>query len=361
MHIVQLANFASPTSGGLGMVIRSLRTEYERSGHHVTTIVPDSGPGTEERAGTVTISAPSIGNGYRMVVSRRRLFGELARLRPDAVEISDRATMLWAADWAARAGIPSIMLVHERLDAILAGWVPKWVPLRRVADRWNRSAAGRVNVIVCPSEFAAAEFDRIGAPVARVPWGVDLTTFRPRPMLASPRPHLISVGRLSREKRPELAVEAVRVLVGWGHDVTMTFVGGGPLYAELRRRAAGLPVTFTGHVSDRDTVARLLASADVAIAASPAECFGLAVLEALAAGVPVVVNERSGAAEVVTETCGIGTTPSPRAIARATEEIMARDRQDSRHAARARAEGYQWSTTAHEILCLVAARRPVPA
>ena len=67
-------------------------------------------------------------------------------------------------------------------------------------------------------------------------------------------------------------------------------VGDGPAGAALRRRAQGLPVTFTGHLANRRRMSHLLAAADVALATCPCESFGLAALEALACGTPVVAS-----------------------------------------------------------------------
>ena len=50
---------------------------------------------------------------------------------------------------------------------------------RRAADRLNARLAAEFDVVVCATAFAQAEFDRIGAPTHRVPFGVDLDTFRP--------------------------------------------------------------------------------------------------------------------------------------------------------------------------------------
>ena len=83
----------------------------------------------------------------------------------------------------------------------------------------------------------------------------------------------------------------------------LVVAGDGPLRGRLERRAAreGLPVTFAGFLPDRADLAALLASADVAIAPGPAETFGLAGLEALACGTPVVVSAESALPEVVGE------------------------------------------------------------
>ena len=79
----------------------------------------------------------------------------------------------------------------------------------------------------------------------------------------------------------------------------LVVAGDGSRRAALAYRAARLPVRFAGHITDRDDVAALLASADVAVAPGPVETFGLAALEALACGTPVVVNDASALPEVV--------------------------------------------------------------
>ena len=76
----------------------------------------------------------------------------------------------------------------------------------------------------------------------------------------------------------------------------LVVAGDGSRRAALAYRAARLPVRFAGHIADRAAVAALLASADVVLAPGPVETFGLAALEALACGTPVVVNEAERAA-----------------------------------------------------------------
>ncbi len=73
----------------------------------------------------------------------------------------------------------------------------------------------------------------------------------------------------------------------------LVVAGDGPLRRPLQASAARLPVRFLGHVASRESLAKLLATADVVIAPSPAETFGLSALEALASGTPVVVSSRS--------------------------------------------------------------------
>ena len=98
---------------------------------------------------------------------------------------------------------------------------------------------------------------------------------------------------------------------------------------------------FAGHIADRSAVAALLASADVVVAPGPVETFGLAALEALACGTPVVVNESSALPEVVGD-AGVAVAGTPEAFADGVQELMARPSAVRRETARARAEGFGW-------------------
>ena len=127
-------------------------------------------------------------------------------------------------------------------------------------------------------------------------------------------------------------------------------VGEGPLRARLEAEAAGLPVTFTGHIGDRRLLAALMAGADVGIAPCPAETFGLAPLEVLACGVPVVVTRPGGACELIDQDCGRAVDPEPAEVARAVCELAELPRVGRRVAARTRAEGFSWDAAVAGLL-----------
>jgi alpha-1,6-mannosyltransferase len=357
--IVRLANFVTPTSGGLRTYLDEVGRRYVRHGHRVALVIP--GPADrDEHTGAgrrVTIRGPRLpgGAGYHLLASRSRVLATLGLLRPDVLEVSDKLTLGWVAPWAAARRIPVVLFSHERLDAALAPWLPSWFPVEPAADLVNRRLARLADVVVCASAFAAAEFERAGAPrVHRLPLGVDLDTFRPA---ATPRPGtgrgrlLVTVSRLSREKRPEAAVECVRLLLPDGVPTRLLVIGDGPLRGELARRASGLPVRFLGHL-DRAAVAHVVAAADVLVAPAPAETFGLAVLEALACGTPAVVPDRGAAPELVTPAAGVVTGGSPHELAGGVREVCARPAAGRRAGARARAEQFPWDATVAGMLAI---------
>ncbi|MFC7278423.1 glycosyltransferase [Paractinoplanes rhizophilus] len=352
MRIVRLANFVTTHSGGLRTALRQLGEGYQRAGHEAVLIVPG-----RERSDTMTsqgrvITLPSSPlprtGGYRVMAGRRELTRLLDELEPDRIEVSDRATLRWTGTWARQRGVGSMMVSHESLAGLLGVWgMPKRDSL---ADRLNLRTAQNFDTIVCTTAFAAAEFRRLGVPnLVEVPLGVDLEEFHPRHADAAVRARyarpdellVVFCSRLSAAKRPELAVDAVAALRNAKVPAVLVLAGDGTRRTSLAYRAARLPVRFAGHIADRSAVAALLASADVVVAPGPVETFGLAALEALACGTPVVVNESSALPEVVGD-AGVAVAGTPEAFAGGVQELLARPSAARRAAARARAERFGW-------------------
>jgi alpha-1,6-mannosyltransferase len=388
MRIVQVANFYTPTSGGLKIVVEETGRGFLEAGHERMLIVPGTAESVEQTSSGQRVVMPSLrlpgfGN-YRLLVSRRRIRELLAAQPPDILEVSDKFSLPWLARWSRRRGVPLVLFSHERLDAVLRPRLPRWFPLRATADVVNRRLSRLADQVVVTSSFSSAEFERVGAVnLRRVRLGVDLDTFRPaaeqpagedragpvaipgqsptawppggEPAAGAPagsRPvRLVTVSRLSKEKSPGQAVETVRELHRQGVPATLVMIGDGPQLERLRKQAEGLPVTFLRHISDRRELADLVAAADVALSPSPAETFGLATLEALACGTPVVVPA-DGAARELLDAPGSGAVSDGTAagMAEAIRHLMAVPEHERRKAARAAAERYPWSATVAGLL-----------
>jgi alpha-1,6-mannosyltransferase len=360
-RIAQLANFYGPCTGGLRTVVEELARCYAASGFERVLIAP--GPSDTEETGEhgthIFIKSPVVpaSGGYRVIRKTGAVLKLLDKLKPDVVEVSDKLTLVAAARWARERGIPCTLLSHERIDAILGGRVPRFVSLRRAADAWNAKLARSFDAVICPSRFASHEFERIGADnVTVVPWGVALDTFSPAAgqgvVVHNRRAalELICVGRLSKEKEPTLAVDVAAELHRRGVDVHLTMVGTGPMSGVLERRARRTPVTFTGHVHGRSAVAGLLAGADLTLAPCGAETFGLAVLESLACGTPVVTSDSGAAFEVCGPGCGAAAPADAGKMADVVTMLLSGDREALRVRSRARAELFPWSKAAESVL-----------
>ena len=159
----------------------------------------------------------------------------------------------------------------------------------------QRRLVAEADAVVVPSIAARERLAVLGAPPAAAGaqvLGHVVRSFADEAPVArlTPRRALV-VSRLAREKGVDLAIDACARA-----GLPLTVCGDGPLAAQLRARAVatGADVAFTGHL-DAAALARLRAEASVALVPSRAhETFGLAAVEALAAGLPVVAT-RSGA------------------------------------------------------------------
>src|SRR6266851_1037695 len=199
MRIVRLANFVAPHSGGLRTSLTELGAGYLAAGHEPVLIIPGERDSDRQTAQgrVITLRAPRVPftGGYRVLWRRRRLAGLLARLRPDALEVSDRTTLRWTGAWAGEHGVPAAMVSHESVTALLSlallslallrlaplrlaplRLAPlrlallRLAPLRitapglsrAVADWLNRRTATAYQQVICTTVWAAAEFERIG-------------------------------------------------------------------------------------------------------------------------------------------------------------------------------------------------------
>jgi alpha-1,6-mannosyltransferase len=362
MRIVQLANFYHERSGGLRTAVDAFAAGYVAAGHDVALVVPGPSTGvtTIGDRTAITIRSPRLpgSGGYRTIVDRRAVRDVLARLRPDVIELSDRTTLARIVvrdDHAA----PIVLFSHERLDLAVGRRVPGTSGPTHVVDAWTKRLLARVDVAVCASEFAGAELDALSPrPVRRVPLGVDLDAFSPwnPPVADAPswsagsHHRAVCVGRLSPEKHVRDSIAAIHQLVRSGRLTELLVVGDGPQRGELERLAAGLPVRFAGHVGDRAVVADVLRRADVAIVPSPAETFGLAALEALACGTPVVAAANGAVGELVVPGAGVVARPGVNGLAAAIATVFEGDRDERRRAARARAEEFSWARAVQGML-----------
>lgn len=360
-HIVQCANFVTPRSGGLRTAMRHLAQGYADAGHEVVQIVPDQYDWTESTPwGRIEyVRSPVLpGSGYRVIVQPGRVIALLERLRPDCLEVHDRFTLRGLGYWARSEDIPAMVISHERLDRLVGRWIPDGLSLRPVVDASNRRLANGFDTVVCTTRWAAEEFRRLGVDhLVLAPLGVDLLGFHPanfdedlrRRLTVAEEALIVSAVRLSPEKAPMRVVDTVRELVRRGRRVRAVVAGDGPLRGRLERAAAGLPITFTGFLSDRAELARLLATADVVLAPGPIETFGLAALEALASGTPVVVDAGSALPEVIGG-AGFGVPGEAESFAGAVETLLEISRERARNAARDRAEQFPWSATVETFL-----------
>ncbi len=178
------------------------------------------------------------------------------------------------------------------------GSVPEAMLYGASLGLWQRRMAQAADAVIIPSAFAGARLRELGAPL---PWErVSVLPPPVRPVAASAAapaaPYALVVSRLSPEKGVDVAVDACRLA-----GMSLVVAGEGPQLHALRERAAGGDVRFVGRASDSE-LAKLRAGAAIALAPSrSAETFGIAVAEAMAAGLPVAASRVGALPELVEE------------------------------------------------------------
>ena len=199
----------------------------------------------------------------------------------------------------------------------------------------QRAAYGFAHKVVANSRAAANRliFERVPSrKIAVVPNGLDCDRVPPRQPRATLR-KVVVVANLRPEKGHDVLIDAAVDVLRRFPDARFEIVGGGPDLAPLLARAEARRVlhafTFLGQ---RDDVAARLAAADIFVLPSRSEAFPNAVLEAMAAGLPIVASRVGGLCELIEEgTTGLLVPPGdPQPLADRICRLIA----DPPHAAR---------------------------
>jgi len=324
MRIALACPYAWEAPGGVQVHVRELADRLRRNGHEVLVLAPGSGP-----------SAPGL-----------RIVG-----RP--VRVPYRGTVApicWsAASWrrvreALRSFAPDVLHAHEPFSpstsmfAILATRAPvvatfhAWLDrsrLQTAAAPLLRRIGGRIRVPIAVSE-AAAGFARRSYPAKLrvIPNGLDVIRFadaRPAQGLPPGR-RLLWVNRLDPQKGFGVALAAFGRLAPDVEDLVFVVIGDGP----DREAAGALPPDLSSRVRMLGSIPHhrlppYHAAADVYVsAATGQESFGYVLVEAMAAGVPVVASDIPGYREVVRDGIdGLLVPPrDPGALAGAVRKLL---------------------------------------
>lgn len=256
----------------------------------VATLTRTGAVGAEIQGAGVPVHEIGM-RGNRDLAALPRLVALIRRGRYDVVHTHLYRACVYGRVAARLAGTPRVIATEHSLgDGLIEGR-----PTTRAVRALYRATERLGSATVAVSPTVAARLRGWGVPpgrVAVVPNGVDAAAFafdagrraatRRRLGIAPDEPVVGAVGRLVPTKRFDLLVEAVARLDG----VRLLLVGAGPARQDLERlaRGAGVRAVFAGGTRD---VAGALAAMDVFAAPSVQETFGLGVVEALAAGLPV--------------------------------------------------------------------------
>ena len=181
--------------------------------------------------------------------------------------------------------------------------------MAKYASRYVRWFYERMEVVFAPSEASRRNLAAHGVDadlVHFIPWGVDTALFSPekrddklwKKFGADGKLKLLYAGRISKEKDLDILSEAFVELCGERDDIALALAGGGPYREELEKILSEYPAHFLGYL-DHNQLSAYYASADVFVFPSTTDTFGNVVLEAQAAGLPVIVSDQGGPKENV--------------------------------------------------------------
>ncbi len=314
MHIGFVADTYKPYTSGVTHYIALNKQVLEKMGHIVSVFSfgdPRFDPG---EANVVTTRGLVLPNGYAFGLS----FSPIARRAMRQVDILHAnhpfASGAAAQREARRANIPIVFTNHTRYDLYMRAYLPFLPPalgrayLTTVLPRYCRS----VDRVIAPSAGLAEVLRglKVDAPLKVIPNGIDVAHFaggdpsgwRERLGVSTGDVLLVFVGRLSKEKNVRLLVEAFAAAASACPRAHLVLAGGGNEKAALEAIAirAGVAgrIHFTGPLS-YDQVSNLLAAADAFVTASVSEVHPLTVIEALAAGLPVVGIHSPGVSDTI--------------------------------------------------------------
>jgi len=275
-----------------GSLVRERQTTYAEKLGAVNTIVFCKGEYTPFHAGALSVTPTNSRSRLLYGFDTWRIARKLPK--PDAVTTQDPfETGLIALFVAHRLKVPLHVQVHTDFTArefahhSFLNWVRQriaWYVLKRAA---------RIRVIL---ERTAQDIRARGvkAPVTVLPIFVDAIRFSTIPRMKHPRWKiaLLVVGRFEKEKRFELAIDALSAARAKGHDVGLTLVGEererGTYYRHAQRLRVADRVEIVGWHND---LSKFYSEADIVLVTSRYEGYGLVIVEALSAGIPVLSTD----------------------------------------------------------------------
>lgn len=347
MRVALVCPYAWEAAGGVQVHVRQLAWRLRERGHEVVVLAPTTAQASEPWLRSVgrPIRVPYRGTVAPIApFSRRRTRAALASFRPDLVHVHEPLTPSASMFATLAADAPVVATFHAYLDRSRA--MELAAPVLRMV--WDRIA-----LAVAVSE-AAATFLRRALPDAAleiVPNGVDVGAFAepgsPAGGLTEGR-RIVWVNRLDPQKGFPIAVAAFSKVLADVPDAALVVLGDG-----RDREALGLLTEATRSRIDmcgsvpNDRIPDYHAACEVFV--SPAvgqESFGIALVEAMAAGLPVVATDIPGYREVVTDGVeGLLVPPrDPEALAAGLVRVL-RDPGLARRlgeAGRERARAYDW-------------------
>lgn len=345
LHVLQTLS-----GGGAETLVRALVPRLGLRGFNIEIVAVYRADLDEQARTDLHASINELGKRNRFdVFPFVRLLQITKRFNPDLIHAHTYSGKFWGRAAAAVCGVPAILTEHGAaystglLERFIAGFLDK---------RTSASVAFSQATAKVVSEASSVKDIRI------IPNGVQLDVTYDRPWArkalrcSDDELAIVTIGRLNPEKGPDVALQALRLLPpSLLQRARLHLIGDGPCLTEARALSASLGLTnrvmFHGF---RQEARMLLAGADVALSSSRIEAAPLWLIEAMAAGVPVVGTPTLGVNDLVAngQTGLIAASNDAPALAAALTEALSNQawRDAASRASKGRARQYDIESVA---------------
>jgi len=376
VRILLVSDVYFPRVNGVSTSIQTFAQQFLALGHEVTLIAPSYATEAEERFPIHRIpSRPVPFDAEDHLMQRahmRRIYPEIARRKPDLVHIQTPFAAHYEGVRLARhLRVPLIETYHTYFEEYLENYLPL-VPrqlLRLAARRFTVSQCRSVDAVVVPSTpmLNVLRSYGVSASCHVIPTGIpsesfargDGAAFRAQHGIPPDRPLMLYVGRVAYEKNVQFLIDVVDATRRRLPDILLVIAGEGPargaLERDVSRRGLLQHVLFSGYLGRDRELPDCYAAADVFVFASRTETQGLVLLEAMAAGTPVVTTAVMGTEAVMADgRGGLVVAEDASGFADALSRLLGDSELSSRFSRESRRKAAEWSdrALAEKMLCL---------
>jgi glycosyltransferase involved in cell wall biosynthesis len=344
MRVLMVSDVYFPRVNGVSTSIETFRRTLAAQGVEVRLVVPRYGDEADE-AGIVRVAGRPVPGDRedRLVGWQAMQQAVLAEAREcDLIHVQTPFVAHYAGLKAGRTlGIPVIATYHTLFEEYLQHYA-RFVPagwLKGLARRFSRRQCNDLDAVVVPSTAMRQRLGSYGVttPLHVLPTGIPIAqfargkgmAFRLKHGIAEDRPVALFVGRVAHEKNIAFLIDALLDARKLCPEVLLVIAGEGPAMADLQAKvdALGLQrsVRFIGYLDRRQELPDCYAAADVFVFASRTETQGLVLLEAMAAGVPVIALAEMGTVDILAPGRGSFSPPAdPHAFGEALGHFLSR-------------------------------------
>lgn len=318
MNILMMTNTFTPHVGGVARSVEGYTDTFRRLGHKVLVAAPLFKGTPARECDVVRFPAVRDFNGSNFSVPVPKPLGLLSSLkafRPEVVHAHHPFLLGGTALRVATARDLPLIFTHHTLYDQYTHYVPgDSQALKRFAIDLVTGYCNLCDAVIAPSRAVGRLLEERGvrSPIAVIPTGIRTDVFAGGDGRAFRRQRGIPerafvvghVGRLAPEKNLSFLTEAVARFLKGRDDACFLLVGAGPAGRDIRARLeeAGLAeLVFATGVLEQPALAAAYRAMDVFAFASRTETQGMVICEAMAAGVPVVALQATGADELVVD------------------------------------------------------------